>query len=367
MNFGLFPFGWLHDRKKDQLQRPAFLVHTAEIANHFSPIWQAFGDHPCDILLLDDVILPPWTTLPRNGRVRPVAEVLGRKERYATLVTNHVISLAPVSGKKPLIKALSSTNIRMMYAAGKSAWNLDSWNSLYDGVLCFGPHHAKLFAEQFGLPVVEMGYPRFDRFFREFPDIQVLQAQYGCDPDKPTIVWLPTWKNLSSVDHFNAEIAALLPSYNVVAKVHPLMPDTEPERVERLTHLGLNALLTGSEDNLPLYQLADFMLFDYGGPPFAAIYTAKRFLLLNVLGAESDALTGPLSPDIQLRAHFANVDPGSNQLAKLLEDPNVWLAHEAASDLLRSAYFAPNYGNSAEIAAAAIVDRTWITRARVRS
>jgi hypothetical protein len=54
-------------------------------------------------------------------------------------------------------------------------------------------------------------------------------------------------------------------------------------------------------------------------------------------------------------------------LAKLLEDPNVWLAHEAASDLLRSAYFAPNYGNSAEIAAAAIVDRTWITRARVRS
>ena len=126
MNFGLFPFGWLHDRKKDQLQRPAFLVHTPEIANHFSPIWQAFGDHPCDILLLDDVILPPWTTLPRNGRVRPVAEVLGRKERYATLVTNHVISLAPVSGKKPLIKALSSTNIRMMYAAGKSAWNLDS-------------------------------------------------------------------------------------------------------------------------------------------------------------------------------------------------------------------------------------------------
>lgn len=367
MNFGLFPFGWMRDRKKDQLQRPAFLVHTAEIANHFSPIWQAFGDDPCDILLMDDVILPPWATLPRNGQVRSVSEVLKRGECYAALVTNHVISLAPVSEGKPLIKALASTNIRMMYAAGKSAWNLADWNSLYDGVLCFGPNHAKLFAEQFGLPVVEMGYPRFDRFFREAPDIHGLQTQYGCDPDKPTIVWLPTWKNLSSVDHFNEEIAALRPVYNVVAKVHPLMPESEPERVERLTHLGLNALLTGSEDNLSLYQLADYMLFDYGGPPFAAIYSGKRFLLLNVPGAENDALTGPQSPDIQLRAHFANVDAGSNRLANLLEDQNVWRAHETAADLLRSEYFAPNYGNSAKIAAAAIMDRSWITRTRVRS
>lgn len=345
------------------IRKPAFLVHTPEIANHYAPIWDALGTQPFDVLMYGDAILPANMSADRwPMRVRRVSEVIAKRQRYEVLVSNHVVDLAVgrARGKGPLITLLGNANLRMMYAAGKSGWNLADWNALYDGVLCFGPYHADAFAKRFDLSVFQMGYPRFDRYFEAPPDLDALRRELECDPAKPTIVWLPTWRDLSSVGHFNAEVAALRDEFNVVVKVHPLMPRSEPERVAALFSLGLNAVIDDAGDNLPLYQLADYMLFDYGGPPFGAIYTSKRFVLLNVPDADKDALTGPDSPDLMLRGEFANVDIGACGIRSLLCEGAHWKDHQIASDRLRAQYFAPRFGTSAKAAAGAIMDRTWI-------
>ena len=345
------------------IRKPAFLVHTPEIANHFAPIWDALAPRPFDVLLHGNATLPDNMSADRwPVRLRHVSEVLKQRDQYEVFVSNHVVDLnvRKWRRKRPLISLIGRTNLRMMYAAGKSGWNMSEWNTLYDGVLCFGPKHAEAFSNRFNLPVVQMGYPRFDRFFNDPPDLEALRRQFGCDPARPTIVWLPTWKALSSVGHFNAEIAALRSDFNVVVKVHPLMPQDEPERVAALFGLGFNAVITDATDNVPLYQLADFMLFDYGGPPFAGIYTAKRFVLLNVPGAERDELTGADSPDLLLRRDLVNVDPGSGRLIDILGCEAGWDRHAAASDRLRAEYFAPNFGTSAAVAAEAILHREWL-------
>ncbi|MEM6409161.1 MAG: CDP-glycerol glycerophosphotransferase family protein [Pseudomonadota bacterium] len=322
------------------------------------------NDTPFDILLDGDTQIPQ-TVIERNPnvRIRSVEDVLQAKDRYQVLVSNHPIRIphAKKSDRKVMIKRLAETNLRMMYAAGKSRWNMSDWNRFYDGILCFGPHHAQAYSEKFGLNTIEIGYPRFDRYFNAPADRTELCARYNCDPDKKTIVWLPTWKALSSVDHFNDEISALTESYNVVTKVHPLMPADEPQRVARLRNIGLNSLIEDTSDNVPLYQLADYMLFDYGGPAFGAIYTDKKFVLLNVPNAADDELSGADSPDVLLRQSLINVDAGTGSLTTYLRDGPHWDAHMTEIERLRKTYFAEKFGTSAKAAAHAILDRSWLT------
>lgn len=361
-------------RPRRIINRPAFLVHTAEIANHYAPVWKELKDHPFDVLLSPGVTLPSQISLKGLPvRIRSVRTALLLGERYKVLVSNHYqgyhdgkvrVPLTsfriPFRKPAPAIKMLGVQNIRMLYAAGKLGWNMSDWNALYDGILCFGPRHASLFKEKFGLPVFEMGYPRFDNYFNVPIDKASVIASLGGNPDQKTIIWLPTWKKLSSVGHFNTEIADLVKSFNVIVKVHPLMVHDEPHRVNELSKLGLTAIIQDARDNIPLYQVADTMLFDYGGPPFGGIYTRKRFVLLNVPGASNDPWAGPDSSDIALRDVFRNVDPGSGKLQRLVEDDESWVEHDDACRTLSDVYFAPLQGTSAAAAAAAIRDRSWI-------
>jgi len=335
------------------INRIGFLVHTLELVNHYACVWDLMPEGSFDVVLCGDAettdlaFFAPW-----KCHVVKANEVIHANSKYQYLVSNHPINL---SGS-PLIKQLANINVRFMYAAGKSGWNLSEWNSLYDVILCFGPYHAGIFSESTDAVVVQMGYPRFDRYFTQQLDKADLHSRYGCDPLKKTVVWLPTWKTLSSVTHFDAEISALTDQYNVIIKLHPLMPESEPERVAALQQHYFTHVITDSSDNLPLYQLADFMLFDYGGPPLAGIYADKNFILLNVDGAIDDELTGADSPDITIRKHLINVSPADAAIAKTLVDPSIWEQQRSWRHILRKLYFAPYYGFSSSVAANALLN-----------
>jgi len=187
-----------------------------------------------------------------------------------------------------------------------------------------------------------------------------LVTSLGGDPQKKTIVWLPTWRALSSVGHFNTEIAELAKTCNVIVKVHPLMVDDEPWRVAELEVLGFTRVIKDARDNVPLYQIADVMLFDYGGPPFGAIHAGKHFVLLNVPGAARDHHTGPGSTDIELRKYLWSIDPGSSDLLRIADSELSWARHEVICEALDALYFAPLHGRSAAAAASAIRDQSWI-------
>ena len=356
-------------------------MQTAEIANHYAPIWKELKDHPFDVLLTPGTELPTQISLEGLPvRIRRTRAIIALGMRYRVLVSNHIVGshdgkvripLTPfrIPIRKPglLIHMLGVQQIRMLYAVGKFGWNLRDWNAYYDGILCFGPRHVSLFREKFALPVFEMGYPRFDNYFNTPIDKPSFIASLGGNPDLKTIVWLPTWKTLSSVGHFNAEIAELAKTYNVIVKVHPNMPHHEQHRVDALSKLGLTAIIKDARDNIPLYQAADVMLFDYGGPAFGGIYARKRFVLLNVPGASDDPLTGQDSSDIALRKHFRNVEPSSGALQRNLDDGDSWAEHDETCRVLSDEFFAPFRGTSAAIAASAIRNRSWMdTKAQGR-
>jgi hypothetical protein len=329
------------------VERIGFLVQNEELLNHYSCVWELLPVGAVDIVIHGEIEenVPRRLTSCPHPLVR-ASELLASGTRYRYLVSNHPVALSP-----PLLPRLAVCNIRFMYAAGKSGWNLSGWNSLYDVILCFGPYHAQELAECCDALLVQMGYPRFDRYFTATADRDALCASYACDPSRKTIVWLPTWKTLSSVGLFDAEISALTERYNVVVKLHPLMSAHETERVAALSQHRFTRLITDTSDNLPLYQLADWMLFDYGGPALAGVYADKPMLLLDVPGAEDDELTGPDSPDMLIRESLPTVSADQRAIAPLLADATVWDRQGATRRALRARFFAPYLGFSSQVAA----------------
>lgn len=331
-----------------------FLVHIPELINHYRDVWARLAPGSYEVVLSgsdSDRIETRRNAEVLGVRCVSAEERLASGDKYHCLVSNHPVD---PSGT-PLIKRLAERNVRFMYALGKAGWNMRDWNRLYDLILCFGPDQVERLGFCEDAVKLQMGYPRFDRYFTETADRRDLLGRHGCDPAKPVIVWLPTWKGLSSVGIYDEAIADLMDQYNVVIKLHPLMAVDDHKRAAGLDRHGFTLVIGDSRDNLPLYQLADFMLCDYGGPAFGGIYTDKNLLLLNVPGAEEDEYTGADSPDVLIRRDIVSIDPDqAGRLRPLLGDARLWEAQAAVRRRLRERFFAPYYGFSSEIAAQAL-------------
>ena len=88
----------------------------------------------------------------------------------------------------PTIKLLGKKNIRFMYTAGCNRWNLKYWNKYYDGILCYGKYHQNRFKLEHKIHTAQMGYPRFDKYFKPGFERDYLIKKFKCNPRKKTIV-----------------------------------------------------------------------------------------------------------------------------------------------------------------------------------
>ncbi|MCU0635817.1 MAG: CDP-glycerol glycerophosphotransferase family protein [Gemmatimonadaceae bacterium] len=330
----------------------AFLIERPEAFNHYLPVWRHLDRQAFDVLVLGEGRVHDEVMTMGRGHgltMRPVGDALADGVPYRYCVTHHPMDF----GDPPLIKRIATRNVRFMYTLGKAGWTFSDWNALYDLVLCYGPFQAGALAQRFpGLPVLQMGYPRFDTFFNTAWDDDALAREYGCDRARPTVAWLPTWGALSSVHAFADAIAELRAGYNVIVKLHPLQSANEPETVRRLEALGLNAVVSDERDNVPLFRLADYVLCDYGGSVFGALLTDRRILQLDVPGADTSPHLGADSPELQLRNWLPHLGPEDARfLPAILTDEGLWHRQRAVRRELLGTFVAPLRGAAGATAA----------------
>lgn len=337
------------------LDRIGFLIHLPELFNHFRSVWQHMPAGSVEVAVtgLNSDVAEIVQTCEKMGIPwRHAHEMLQKGERFETLVSNHPNHDIHGAGSPYLPQSIGQRNLRFMYATGKAGWNFQPWNDVYDAILCFGPYQAEKLDFSRALKV-QMGYPRFDRFFNTPVDRDQRLRELGCDPARKTIVWLPTWKDLCTIDAFAEQIAALQSDYNVIVKPHPITVSSEPARMQKLA--AFSCCISTTFDNVELFQLADVLLCDYGGSAFGAIYTDKNVLLLDLPQAENDAFVGSDSPDIWLRRVMPHLGPAdAHQLPALLANPALWDEQAGIRHGLRQYFFAPYYGYASQVAALAI-------------
>lgn len=332
-----------------------FFIHTAEMFNHYRQVWKSLINEKFDIVIFgSNKERKEIRTLAYQDRIAAVdfEDLIKEGHVYEILVSNHAMHQY---NHVPLITLLGKLQVRFMYALGTLEHNLAAWNKYYHIALCFGPYQAKKLNSKFALITIQMGYPRYDPYFNGSLSFEKIHNKLKLDKSKKTLLWLPSILELSSVDLFADAIADLSTHYNVIVKTHPSSREKEPNRLTKLAQLPFTKLITDVYDNLNLFLVSDLVFCDYGGSSFGALYLDKPLILLDVPDAEKSKLTGPDSPDIDLRNKIVHIeDKYRYQLTAIIENEAIWREQKIIRHQLREKYFSPYFGFSSYVAALAI-------------
>ena len=207
-----------------------------------------------------------------------------------------------------------------------------------------------------------MGYPRFDKYFKPGFDRNYLIEKFKCDPKKKTIVWLPTWTSLSSINKYLRVVSSLKTCHNVVIRPHPSFINNEPENYKKLFNLDFNYIDGTEEDNVQLYALADLMLFDYGGPMFGSLYLKKNFAFLEMnFESKISPELGKDSSEDYLKSFFPDRIATLENIKSIC---NYCLSNPPSNSIinsLREEFFNTSYqGTSAKRAYELLISDDWI-------
>ncbi len=232
--------------------------------------------------------------------------------------------------------------VRMVYGLSKATWNYGWWNMLFDEFLVYGNYDAKILS--FYGPTVKIGNPKFDDWFNGNVE------PYPVEPNKKTILYLPTYDDLSTLSWVLPVLSKMAENFNVILKTHHGTNASELKKVfSRVEILG------GDVDILPLLASADVVVSDYSGAIFDAILAEKPLVLADIPGAETFPSTTPSSLEHVVRNYALHTSDQAllrDYIVQALEeDPYLEKRQEVAQE-----WFAVRDGTSGQRAAQAIVN-----------
>lgn len=232
--------------------------------------------------------------------------------------------------------------VRMVYGLSKATWNYGWWNMLFDEFLVYGSYDAKILS--FYGPTVKIGNPKFDDWFNGNVE------PYPVEPNKKTILYLPTYDDLSTLSWVLPVLSKMAENFNVILKTHHGTNASELKKVfSRVEILG------GDVDILPLLASADVVVSDYSGAIFDAILAEKPLVLADIPGAETFPSTTPSSLEHVVRNYALHTSDQAllrDYIVQALEeDPYLEKRKEVAQE-----WFAVRDGTSGQRAAQAIVN-----------
>jgi hypothetical protein len=390
------------------LKKVAFMVHEPTMFAHYSSVWAEMDRNSFVIVLLgvfsdsengEHGTGEFLSKVDRLGYTTVyLADIVARNIKYEYVVSNHILSgRSPHPGSpyqlalhniKNLVKrSINVSNrmfgrdkrfdisnldpvqypplqagikqIRFMYGADISdAWSLDAWNEIYDLFLCHGPNDETHLKKRFKGKTAIMGYPRYDLYFSEALDLDEVVEEFGIDPNKKTILWMPTWDILGdgvcSIVPFARAISGLTDDFNVIVRPHPISIRKDPDAIKLLVSLKYRIDVDSTRDMNKLFKVADFVLCDHGGSAFGALYLGKNLVLLKTPKYD-ESLMAKNSSNLELMKYFPTITVSEvDSLRSLFNDTVYWQKVLEDSRQLSDKYFADYRGTSSAAAATAL-------------
>lgn len=169
--------------------------------------------------------------------------------------------------------------VMLQYGYAKEPHNYGTWRALADLCLVYGSYPEKKLSTY--APSEAVGNPRLQLWYDEdFHLIAKNKYIHSIDDGLLTVLYMPTWGELSSVDEYIGAVLGLSERYNVLVKLHhntDLLEDGRLEKIEtdRIHFFGAN------DDALELLSISDVVISDYSGAIFDAIHCEKPVVLLD--------------------------------------------------------------------------------------
>jgi len=213
-------------------------------------------------------------------------------------------------------KKLGFYNIKFMYGVDINLNDNNKYNHVYDEFFCHGPRDAKIIKKKFKGMIFEMGYPRYDNYFKDIDNREKkndLLIKYSCSKKKPTILWIcTTTRSFSTILTYEKYIEKLTDKYNVILRPHPMEIDPKRKRFRQkvLDIVNSKKFLISknpSQKMTELYLIADYVFCDYGGSIFSALYCNKNILLMNHKDIIKDTNISDTT-SVEIRYHLPSIN-----------------------------------------------------------
>ncbi len=282
---------------------------------------------------------------------RSMSSVLKSRNIY-NLTLSHNMWFAWSLDNEFLPNLLGKHHIRLIYSLGASNEVLSSnHNYIYDTILCYGPYQKEILERNSAASIIEVGNPRLDTYFNNSINIIETKKHYNLNDEKKTIVWMPTVLPSSIKDFINI-VEILSDEYNLLVNIHPLI---DREDLEVLSNSKIKNNVIKTNNNIDLFAIADFIVCDYGGAAFSAIYLNKNILLFDLPNAECVDILGKDSAEFYIRKYI----PGFNntkaiEIMNSFKNKKYWEEQEKIREQLFDIFFADYRGFSSYYAAKTI-------------
>jgi len=166
-----------------------------------------------------------------------------------------------------------TVHVQVFHGTSDKTYNLWPVAREYDLLLLPGERAYKVMSEAGLLKennYAVVGYPKMDRVFRGEFNRDDAVRNLGLDPNRPTVLYAPTWRDYqfnTSLPRYGAEVLSTVPpDYNLIVKLHPntkLYDRKNYGMVERLAGQKPRTKLLGFEhDIIPVMAAADLLITD---------------------------------------------------------------------------------------------------------
>lgn len=182
----------------------------------------------------------------------------------------------------PQIEHFENAKIGMLqYGLAKNNHNYGAWRAFADVIFSYGSYSTEKLSHF--SPVFELGNPAFwgaeNALLGRYKE-DLDKCLKELDANKKTILYAPTWGELSSFNSFCNSIHCLNEDYNVILKLHHNTINLNREKVDEMAANGF------IQCNTPLAMIlphTDLMISDYSGAIFDALHENKPIVLLRHL------------------------------------------------------------------------------------
>lgn len=165
----------------------------------------------------------------------------------------------------------SDYTVRYQYGIGKATYNFDIWSMNFDYILCQSLYDFKALRNYTQAEL--LGNPKFLKRAKEVPS------------EKFSILYMPTYGELSSLDDRFEYIKRLSKKYHIRIKLHHMTLYYEQERVEMVKEVFKDEDILTHRDYLSdLFETSDLVISDTSGAIFDSIQYGIPLVLLKKKG-----------------------------------------------------------------------------------
>lgn len=313
----------------------AFIVWNTFQLLQFKPLLQAL---PTALLVIEkrpksqEIDRTLLETIPNNVAYINSKNVFNKLDgKFDILITQTVFE------QLYLFKATKI--VMLQYGYAKEPHNYGAWRALADLNLVYGQYAYERIS--YFSPTEIVGCPRYQHL-KENSFYQKSYDKYKSllDPNKQTILYAPSWGELSSFSTYINTLYEQTKNYNVLVKLHHntiLLNKTHDTKSYQTLFFGVHFFYE-NEDILELISISDIVISDYSGAIFDAFFCEKQLILVSIPELKAEKID-QFSLEVSAR-HLLGIEVLTpDELEQILSNPNQMLVNKSINNGLFSLLF----------------------------